>query len=577
MVASTVQTTASPASDTSTSLRIGIVVLSAAVVVLAAAYLRVVPYGRAFWDFLFVLDGAYRIGTGQIPHVDFASPIGPLTLYLTHWAERAFPGGQPFVGLHALMWLALAPAVTALAPRFSSTLAFLGALVLLALMVLVPYTLDSTNLSEISYFAVYNRFASGLLFLVGLWYVLPKRRWDGLLLAYLLVLLFFLKITAAIAAMGLLLCGLALGRYSLRPILIGIAGAAAVSAIMQATSGMVTAYVADVARMATINEGHAIYALAFAAFRNWAPLAAAGALALLVLAQWVRMHPSSGRPAFALVGDFLQKEAFLIDALLLVGMALVAESQNTGGIGLVSASAFLFHPALNRQAPLQLVGAAILGTALLLPLLDIDVRRSITAISREHQGTEDHPIAELAPGLRIPNATLEGARIFQRVSHEWLTLAEDAQSHGFNFDNDPTSNAPAARLAWAEDVVDAAKTFKAKAYGSLASRYATLAFQDPFTRLLNLPPARHVSLVMGVGRTVPLFTREAASRYLADADGVFVSLCELTNGEETNDAAFKSVLDKEFERLSLNACWDFYHRKLAASPGPAEPHAADGQ
>src|SRR6187431_846261 len=71
-------------------------------VVAVAALVHVVPYGRAVWDFVFILDGAYRIGVGQVPHVDFASPIGPLTLYLTHFAERLFPGGQPFIGLHAL-------------------------------------------------------------------------------------------------------------------------------------------------------------------------------------------------------------------------------------------------------------------------------------------------------------------------------------------------------------------------------------------------------------------------------------------------------------------------------------------
>src|SRR3954464_10123946 len=78
-------------------------------IVALAALIHVIPYGRAVWDFVFVLDGAYRIGLGQIPHLDFASPIGALTLYLPHLAEKFFPAGQPFIGLHALAWLIMVP------------------------------------------------------------------------------------------------------------------------------------------------------------------------------------------------------------------------------------------------------------------------------------------------------------------------------------------------------------------------------------------------------------------------------------------------------------------------------------
>ena len=89
-------------------------------VVALAALLHIIPYGRAVWDFVFVLDGAYRIGLGQIPHVDFASPIGALTLYLAYLAERIFPGGQPFVGMHALAWLMMVPPFAVIASRIRS-------------------------------------------------------------------------------------------------------------------------------------------------------------------------------------------------------------------------------------------------------------------------------------------------------------------------------------------------------------------------------------------------------------------------------------------------------------------------
>ena len=149
---------------------------------------------------------------GQVPHVDFASPIGALTLYLTHFAERLFPGGQPFIGLHALAWLMVVPPFAVIASRIQSPWGFAASFAVLAVVVLVPYTLDSTMLSEISYFATYNRFATAILFLAALWYVLPKARGDGVLLGYLLTALIFIKITAAIAMLGLVVAAVLLGR-----------------------------------------------------------------------------------------------------------------------------------------------------------------------------------------------------------------------------------------------------------------------------------------------------------------------------------------------------------------------------
>lgn len=110
----------------------GAIVLSAVAAVAAGAFLTPFPYGRAIWDFLFVLDGAYRIKLGLLPHVVFSSPIGSLSLYVTHLSERIFPEGNPFVGLHVLTWLMTLPVMATLAPRFSSSSAFLAAFALLA-------------------------------------------------------------------------------------------------------------------------------------------------------------------------------------------------------------------------------------------------------------------------------------------------------------------------------------------------------------------------------------------------------------------------------------------------------------
>lgn len=536
-------------------VRAACLIVGALAALTAACTLKVIPYGRAIWDFLFVLDGAYRISLGQMPHVDFSSPIGSLTLYLTLTAQNLFPGGNAFVGLHVLMWLLLLPPMAALARRFNSSAAFFAAFGLFALIVLLPMTLDSTHLSEISYFASYNRFATGLLFLAGLWFVLPKSRHDWLLLAYVLLLLFFLKITAAAVAVGLLLAAVVLGRCSLRCAAWALAAFAVALLAIQAVTGLVSAYLADIAAMSGLNKGGAVYALAFAGFRNWLALAITGGLAIATLVAAPRAGNHARLRPVAVLRTFFNREAYAVDTVLLVAAALFAESQNTGGLGLIAAAAVLFHPAAwgpRRIAP------ALLLAAICFPLIDIAVKRSFTAVTRERDAAPVQALAEMIPGTRVPLATGEGARLFARIAQEWLPLARQVDAAGFFLTPDPTTNAPAVQLAWATSAVEAAHVFEQRGYRSRATSYATLAFADPFARLLHLSPAKGTRLVMDVGRTIPAFSPDQARTYLAAADGAFLGTCDMARDKIR--PVFEPILRKDFERLPLTPCWDFYVR-----------------
>lgn len=532
-----------------------------AVVVIALA-LPVIPYGRAIWDFLFVLDGAYRVGLGQLPHVDFSSPIGSLMLFMTALAERLLPNSNPFVTLHAIMWIAILPALALLAPRFRSGAAFAAALLMTSVMMLMPFTVDSTHLSEISYFASYNRFATGLLFLVGLWYVLPKARFDWLLLAYLLALLFFLKITTAAIAVCVVLAAVMLGRARFSILAGALAGLAGLLLAVDTTTGLVSAYIADVRHMASVNQGRAVYALFFTAFRNWSVLAAAAALAAVIGAELIRQTRLTNRmPAVAvLVG----RADFGIAAVLLAGAALLAESQNTGGIGLLAAAAVLFHPRVWEGDKARLVATGLLAAALFLPLADIVLKRPMTAFKRELEAVAENPIEALLPGTRVPVATAEGAKLFSVLRTDLRALAREISAAGFFLDPDPTTNAPAAQLAWAIGAIEAGRAFERNGYRDLAGRYATLAFTDPFSRMLGLSPARGTTIAIEVGRTMPIMSEAEAEAYLADADGVFVDRCQFGGGP-SNEKVFDTVLGKFFQRLPLHPCWDFY-RRIAGSP-----------
>ena len=544
--------------------RIIAIAASTVVIVAMAALIHVVPYGRAVWDFVFVLDGAYRIGLGQIPHVDFASPIGALTLYLTWLAERIFPGGQPFIGLHALAWLIVVPPFAAIAPRIRSAWGFAGSFAVLALVVLVPYTLDPTMLSEISYFATYNRFATAILFLAGLWFVLPKARGDGVLLGYLLTALIFFKITAAIAMFGLVVSSVLLGRA--RPaalfVMLAVAGAA-VGLVELATGGLVSGYLRDIAAMSALNRGGSLYRLASSTARNWLPIVVT--IAIVALAIRELDFTAAVRRPLDFIRNIIARQAFAVDTALLVAVALVAESQNTGGVGLIAAAAVLFHPSLQLERGWRLIAAAVLGATLVLPLADIAEKRVVSSLIRERQGTTDHAFATFLPGMRVPNSTLAGSRLTARLQQEWLPYLEEIDAGGFDLDGDPASTSPANRAAWAISVAEAGANFQRLGYAAKAKRYTTIDFAESFPRLLGLTPARGTTLAMDFGRTVPGFSAAEASAYLASADGVFFRTCVIP-GANTNPATFRTVLEREFTRHTLHPCWDFYSRSLKGLP-----------
>ena len=527
-------------------------------VVAFAALLRVIPYGRAVWDFVFILDGAYRIGLGQMPHVDFGSPIGALTLYLTYFAERLFPGGQPFVGLHALAWLIMVPPFAVLAPRMHRGWTFAASFAVLALVVLVPYTLDPTMLSEISYFATYNRFATGILFLAGLWFVLPKARGDGVLLGYLFTALLFLKITAALAMLGLVTSAVLLGRARPIVLFVMLLVAGAVAGLIELATGLVSGYLHDIVLMSTLNRGGSFYRLCSAAVHNWLPLVVTATI--LVLAAIELDFTGKARRPIDFVRDALARQTFAVDTTLLVAASLFAESQNTGGVGLIAATSALFHPGLRIERGWRLTAAAVLAATLVLPLADVAVKRVVSALVRERQGTTDHGFAKFLPGMRVPTSTLAGSRLMTRLQREWLPYLEGIDADGFDLDGDPTNTSPASRAAWATSVAEAAANFQRLGYAAKAHRYTTIDFAESFPRLLGLTPARGTTLAMDFMRTVPAYSIAQASAYLADADGVFFRTCELHGAANTNPETFRTVLEREFTRLPLHPCWDFYSR-----------------
>ena len=246
----------------------------------------------------------------------------------------------------------------------------------------------------------------------------------------------------------------------------------------------------------------------------------------------------------------------MVDGALLVSAALIADSQNTGSLGLIPALACLFHS--GAWARNRLISSLLLA-ALLFPILDTMVKRGVRSAVRDQVSASTQILEPLVKGTRVSAPTDAGARLMMRLIDEQREHVRQAQGDGFYLSHDPTTTATAAQLARLMKILEAAKRFDALGLGEDAGQTVSLMFSDPFARLLGLTPARGSKLVLAIERTAPYFTPEQAHDYLKTADSVFVERCHLTS--QSVNQFFDPVLDIAFARQPLTDCFDLYRRK----------------
>ena len=114
------------------------------------------------WDVTIILDGGWRVINGQIPHVDFYSPLGPVTHLVVALGMRlAGPRVGSIACANACVLLLLAPwAWTIARTRMSAALSFLFALYV-GFMVAATSTYGHA-FKQLAYSAIYNRWGVAL-------------------------------------------------------------------------------------------------------------------------------------------------------------------------------------------------------------------------------------------------------------------------------------------------------------------------------------------------------------------------------------------------------------------------------
>ncbi|MEP2943127.1 MAG: hypothetical protein ABJM86_09555 [Hyphomicrobiales bacterium] len=294
------------------------------------------PIGPMYWDLFLYFDGAQRILNGQIPSVDFSTPVGPLSYYLTFLAMRAFPNTNPFLLVEWSFLIITSPAMAIIINQVARTSWPKAWALLLPFLFYSIAPFNVINLiphTGIEAWGIYNRHSIQLLYvLLAALLFLPSPRWRIAIIGYLVIALFVTKITGFLAG-GLILFGFFLAGQISRSLFVGANIIFWVSlAIAEISLGIVSGYLTDVLALISRNQSNIIYRFFSVGVTQFDIIFAGTALSFILLIDHLK---SPLRPPAYLLGvrqtviRFCNTDWFICGTLIFAGLAF--ETQNSGG------------------------------------------------------------------------------------------------------------------------------------------------------------------------------------------------------------------------------------------------------
>ncbi len=527
-------------------------VFLAAIALLLSAPLTL-PIGANYWDLAVYVDGAHRLAQGQLPHRDFFAPVGGLG-YALYWALQSLvPQAHPLL---IVQWSVL---VLALPPLVCVVFVVDRTSRMTALALLLPFLLFAglpINGVELypspgfDAFGNYNRQACLLLYaLTATLWLLPKGPLKGVLAGWLLLALFGIKITGFVVGLGFAVHAALAGRLGWRALAMMLAAMMAILAGLDLATGVVRAYLTDIASLIAMNSGSLLSRILTVASLQFDVLLGGGLLVCaLGLANWRGFAQGGLTPLF-------DHAAARVGVALLGGIAF--ETQNTGS------QEFIFlMPVL-----LAITGAWWSKASAWRPVLIALVAMTLLphAMKILHRGLRAIASAPTYAPLAAPEPGPIG-----RVSAkpELLARADVALAHQANYR--PAYQAWADReflpsailfseiefqLSWLKGVseaVAALKLHEAKTGKRFSSLYA-LDFVDLFAPSMRRNSPRLVPIGLDALRTFPQPDARIMAE-LADTDGILVPICPVLHTRRIIAERFAPALAGR-PVVELTSCW----------------------
>jgi hypothetical protein len=526
--------------------------------------------GPSYWDVYQYYDAANRIFSGQVPGNDFATPAGPLGYYVFAVWLAVFPNGQPAL-------LAEWSTLTVTAPLMALVLADVGrrsrgtafALLLpFLLFALLPFnTREYYPLPGTDAFGIYNRQVCQLLYvLVAALMFMRNRKRLTVVIAVGMSALFFVKVTGFLAGCLITFYACVAGRLRIRNLVTAVAAFAALLAVLQVTTGMVSSYLGDLATLVAINSATLAPRFMQAASVNFGILMCTGLLAVALLWMDRLMLASATTSAWRLRSA--ARASAILDhpgcwLLVILAAGVFSETQNYGSQALI----FLWPVCLrvllkirrrSKSSPAAVVVVVtLIATAMLPPAVAVAERagRSLVGSVKNVPLTNRNLKALGAVNMR-PDVALRAEHMIDfypkhRVTYQDMVVVGELPTPLLFSDSD----FQIIYLMSVDQAVDAIRQLEQEK----RVRFETIMSvnnYNPFPYLMDRTAPRTLSVAADPLRTVQAPSSEERQA-ISDTDLVLYPTCPPTATNARLLAMYAQALASH-RRIELSDCFDAY-------------------
>lgn len=524
----------------------------------------VLPLGAMYWDLVLYVDAARRIAEGQVPLLDFLTPVGPLGYWLYAGLDRLFPQAHPLLTAQWSLFLITAPPMALVliaADRRSRRLA-LGLLLPYLVFQILPVNVEQHSFFPgLDGFGIYNRQASIVLYvLVSALFVLPGRTLRAGVLLWCMLALLLIKITGFLAGGLVLAYGLLAGRLDWRLGLFAALGGLLVLAGLELSGGLVSAYAESILALLRINAGGILPRFLQAGSLHLDIVAAGGALILALAwtgrSEWVQgLRRLVRERSVASLHALCDRDEAWLAVTMAAGLFL--ETQNTGGLAFVFAWPVLLRILLRRvqdARPGRFLVLALVAATAIPPAMTVVQRAGRTLLAQSNY-------------IALPNDHL-GA--LGRVSQHVEVVGRAGKMQAIYAASTDTYEAIAAQqilpsqtlyseldfqLGWlmAIDAGIAAILAHEARTGTRFGTIMSLNFVNPFPALMGRSSVRHIAIGADPFRAVPEPDAEALAA-VAAADLILLPLCPVTIANQALHRVYQPAMAGRRE-IALGPCW----------------------
>ncbi|WP_348644561.1 hypothetical protein [Rhizobium sp. AQ_MP] len=515
-----------------------------------------VPIGPMYWDTYIYLDAAQRIRMGQIPSLDFSTPVGALGYYLFVWGLELFPKAQPLLLVQWSQLAVTAPLMTLVlldAARTSRATSF---------ALLIPFLVFATFPANAQFFhsypgldgfGIYNRQTSLLLYVLtsGLVFMRGGPRF-ALFCAIAMLALFLTKITGFLVGGLIGLGALLAGRISIGNLALAAIAFLLPLVAIELGTGMISAYIKDILALIAMNQDALLPRFLTVASGKLDVLMPAGLLLLLMV--WADLNYASEPRRFfdrsfwwfgiSLLGGTIletqntgsQEFIFIWPVLLMAYQRLPAVIDRTK-IAFLVLAAFCTIPTMSKVAHKTLRSVAVAptyvepDTPLLRNMQQVSTRPDVmerAMMLEQHYATQGAAYIDLANQGQLPSWQLYSELDYQVY---WVISADILAKALLKFEADNQ-----IRL----------------------ETLMTLDFVNPFPWILDRDATRKIQIGADPFRTVRQVAPEALEAVRA-TDGVLRPKCPITTGRRALEERYGDALSGR-QVIAIDPCWDLLLR-----------------